>query len=126
MFHRFLFIGIVTAQTAAEILRLECGTDASFSVIQQDKRLHDSYYSLHDTDKFQCQYECSQDKRCKSINVHEADYVCYLNAKSSMDPRDRVSLSSQTGWTFYSPLYNETAVRIFRYQMTASETSKRI
>ena len=100
-------------QILGEILRLPCGTHANFSVIYENQRLrHHTFLTLMETDKPTCQYECGRNRRCKSINVNEDEYICELNEKSADDLKDNVTTNLEVGWTSYSPSYNETLVNI--------------
>ena len=96
----------------AEILRLQCGTYANFSVIKENSRLHNTFHTLWGTDSETCQNECGMEPRCKSINVHEDEYICELNDKSADDPKDKTGAVTETGWMFLSPSYTETLVNI--------------
>ena len=99
----------------AEILRLKCGAYANFTVVQQDSYLPDSFITLHGVEPHYCQYECSLDGRCKSINTNEDELICELHNKSTEDPRDKVQTVPQDGWTYYSTQYNESRVIDYIY-----------
>ena len=108
--YRLFMIILIAAEAVSEILRLKCETYANFSVVQENKRLNHTFVTFFSTDKSTCQYECSLDSRCKSINVKNDEDICELNNKSSDDPRDRISTVPAAGWTFYSPSYKERLV----------------
>ena len=94
-----------------EILRLKCETYANFSVIHKNKRQKsNTYKTLNYTDDPTCKLECSQDPKCKSINVNVDEEICELNNKSAYDPVDRVLIILSPGWKFYSPSYVERLV----------------
>ena len=113
--YRLLIILLIAGKVEAEILRLKCETYANFSVVQENKRLNHTFATFFGTDKPTCQYECSLDSRCKSINVKNDEDICELNTKSSDDPRDRISTVPVAGWTFYSPSYKERLVIVFEF-----------
>ena len=94
-----------------EILRLKCETYANFSVIHENTRQNNgTYRTLLYTDDSTCKLECSQDPKCKSLNVNVDEEICELNNKSAYDPMDRVVTISSPGWKFYSPSYEEQFV----------------
>ena len=65
-----------------------------------------------DTDEPTCKIECTKDPECKSINVNVNEDVCELNNKSASDPMDKTETIPLFGWSFHSPSYNETLVRL--------------
>ena len=99
-------------ESKAEILRLQCGTYANFSVIKENSRLHNTFHTLWGTDSETCQNECGMEPRCKSINVHEDEYICELNDKSADDPKDNTGAVQEMGWTYLSPSYKEKLVSL--------------
>ena len=112
---KFTFIvqllSLLFSNGSAEILRLTCETYADFSIIHQDKRLDNTTFTtLFDTEQSKCEYECSVDSRCKSVNFKRDENICELNNKSPDDARDRISTVPSFGWTFYSPSYKERLV----------------
>ena len=111
MYFCLLFIFGLITETNGEILRLKCGTYANFSVIYENQRLrHHTFLTLVDTDKPTCQYECGRNRRCKSINVNEDEYICELNEKSADDLKDNVTTNLEVGWISYSLSYKEILV----------------
>ena len=106
---RFVLLSVVT-QDAARILRLNCGSEAFFSVIQQNSRLLHQFMTLPFIDADTCRFECVRDPRCKSYNFNQIEGTCELNNRSSKDPTDDVLTETQHGWTYFSTLYNQTMV----------------
>ena len=101
---------ILISQTLGYIHRLKCSTYANFTVQEHDSKLDSTFLTLDGIDKMECQYECSLDERCQTINIHEDDMICELNDKSSEDARDNIATVHADGWTYYSTRYNETLV----------------
>ena len=102
---------LASSNANAEILRLDCETYANFSVVHEDKKLNShAFATLFDTQQSKCEYECSLDSRCKSINFKREENICELHDKSADDARDRISTITSVGWTFYSPSYKEILV----------------
>ena len=109
---KILIISYVYKYAKAEILRLKCETYANFSVIYENRRQNSSTFrTIFATDKSACQFECSVEPKCKSINVNIDEEICELNDKSASDPLDRAVTISSLGWRFYSPSYEERLVR---------------
>ena len=102
---------LVSSSAYAEILRVDCETYANFSVVHEDKKLNShAFKTLFETQQSRCEYECSHDSRCKSINFKRKGNICELHDKSADDARDRISTITSVGWTFYSPSYKERLV----------------
>ena len=97
-------------QQMGEILRLSCETYANFSIIEENKRIGNSFRTMFDTDKSSCQYECAKEPRCKSVNFNDGVQVCELSEKSSDDPKDSITTNADNGWDFFSPSYHEILV----------------
>ena len=106
----YLLLMILISQTCAYIHRLKCSTYANFTVQEHGSKLESTYLTLDGIDKMECQYECSLDERCKTININEEDMICQLNNKSSEDAKDNISTVHASGWTYYATRYNETLV----------------
>ena len=111
-FYRFLWIILlaIISQSSAHILRLECTIHANFSIEKPDEKLKSAFLVLHGIDKAECQYECSTNKRCKSLNINEKEAICELNDQSTEDRRDNAMTVAAAEWTYYSTSYNDTLV----------------
>ena len=99
-------------QASCEILRLSCETYANFSIVSHNKRVNHTFRTIPGTDRQTCQLECSQNAKCKSINVKNVDHSCELNNKSFHDPKDRAVTLESSGWVIYSPSYKERLVSV--------------
>ena len=107
-------LSLLASNARAEILRLGCETYSDFSVILEGKKLDSHpFRTLLETQQPKCEYECSLDSRCKSINFKKEENICELHDKSADDARDQISTMTSVGWTFYSPSYKERLVSIF-------------
>ena len=112
-FVTFFVLTLTQQRVRSEILRLECETYANFSVTHENRRQNEgTFRRLMDTDEPTCKIECTKEPECKSINVNVNEDVCELNNKSASDPMDKTETISSFGWSFYSPSYNETLVRL--------------
>ena len=112
-FVTFFVLTLTQQRVRSEILRLECETYANFSVIHENRRQNEgTFRRLMDTDQLTCKVECTKDPECKSINVNVNEDVCELNNKSASDPMDKTETIPLSGWSFFSPSYNETLVRL--------------
>ena len=59
----------------------------------------------------ECRGRCVLNKQCKSINFRNDDpRLCQLNSKSSHDNSDRVRLTKNDEWDFYTTNYSVRAV----------------
>ena len=109
----FFVLALTQQRARSEILRLECETYANFSVTHENRRQIDgTFRRLLDTDEPTCKIECAKEPECKSINVNVKEDTCELNNKSASDPMDKTETISSLGWSFHSPSYNETLVRL--------------
>ena len=79
-------------------------------MIEAGKKLESTFLTLDGIDKLECQYECSVEKRCKTVNINEDHMICELNNKSSEDIRDNIATVHADGWTYYSTRYYDTLV----------------
>lgn len=80
-----LLFFVLVSHSCANILRLKYVTNANFTVEENNKRLESTFSTIHGLDKHQCQYECSLNKRCKTININEDELFCELNDESTED-----------------------------------------
>ena len=114
----FFALTLTQQRVRSEILRLECETYANFSVTHENERQSDGIFRrLMDTDEPTCKIECTKEPECKSINVNVNEDVCELNNKSASDPMDRTETIPLSGWSFHSPSYNETLVRLIFFSL---------
>ncbi len=113
-----LFHSILTAFTICTadgiILRKDCLQFANFTYQKQNAVLQ-GYVIATFTNKSpsQCEAECINEYRCKSINTETAgSKTCELNNATQADKIDNVTVSSRTGWTFKSTNYTELLVSV--------------
>lgn len=122
------WLSLLTVHNNAEILRLKCGAHANFTTVKSSARLSNAFLTLEGLEATQCQFECTLNEKCKSINVNEDELICELNDKSFEDDKDNATLTSISSWTYYSTSYNETKVsfslEVLKVLSTASDNAR--
>ncbi|XP_065053308.1 neurogenic locus notch homolog protein 1-like [Rhopilema esculentum] len=94
------------------LLRLRCKSYANFSIKATGHLLEGSLIQeIYGIDLNECKLHCVLNQQCKSINIkYDGSGLCQLNNKSSHDMKDKVNLTNNNDWEFYTTNYSVRAV----------------
>lgn len=107
-----IYLMLFLTSTQTHILRLSCKSIAEFPIEKKGHRLKG--YVIETINKIslqQCFERCLHIRRCKSINIEKSGFgICQLNARSSHDSMDNVTLAENDRWNFYSTNFSSRLV----------------
>ena len=96
----------------SHILRLSCKSIAEFEIEKKGYCLKENVIdTINKVSLQQCFDRCLHNLRCKSINMERNGFgICQLNARSSHDSIDNVTLTVNNRWNFYSTNFSSRLV----------------